>query len=252
MDIDDVLSDKPIVTEPEPVEAEVTTDVKPETPETAAPSAATETKPEAEISPQRDDKGRFAKPEPAAPIAALIDERRKRQELEAELQQYRQNKPKTDFFEDPAKATTEHVSEAISPLQREVLELKVELQRLRNPDFDDVMRGVLEKAQTDALLRHQIDSAPDPLAFIYREGKRLKELADVDGDITKYREKVLAEQGAKVAELETRFKALESENQALKASLTKREQIPQSLNSEQSAANKDVAFAGPTPLSNLF
>lgn len=253
MDLNDVLGDAPIATvDPEP------TDVKPEpekVEEPAAPSAATETKAEEtkpETSTQRDDKGRFAKTEPAAPIAALIEERRKRQELEAELQQYRASKPKTDFFDDPAKATTEHVSEAITPLQREVLELKVELQRLRNPDFDDVMKAVLEKAQNDPLLKHQIDSSPDPLTFIYREGKRMKELADVDGDIGKYREKVLAEHSAKVADLETKFKALEAENQSLKASIAKREQVPQSLNSEPSAAGKADVFAGPTPLGSIL
>lgn len=263
MDLDDVFSDKPVVTvdEPEKTEPDQSTDVKADSekePDPAAPSAATEAKkedeakaePEDKPSPQRDDKGRFAKTQ--APIAALIEERRKRQELEQELQRYRESKPKTDFFEDPDKATTEHVREAMSPLEREVLDLKVQLQRLKNPDFDEVMMLVLEKAQADPLLKHQIDSAPDPMTFIYREGKRMKELADVDGDIAKYREKVLAEHSQKTTELETRLKALEAENRQLKESLNKREKVPQSLNAEPSSPAKDDAFAGPTPLSQVF
>lgn len=265
MDLNDVFSDKPIVTvdEPEKTEPEPT-DVKAEADtaaEPAAPSAATEakapeqtTEPAKEAaSPQRDDKGRFAKTEPAeAPIAALISERRKRQELEQEVAKLRQSAPKTDFFEDPVKATTEHVSEAVSPLHREVLDLKVQLQRMQHDDFDEVMMLVLNKAKDDPLLKHQVDSAPDPLAFIYREGKRMKELADVDGDIGKYRDKVLAESSAKYSELETKYKALEAENRQLKESLTKREKVPQSLNSEPSASAKDVTFTGPTPLSQVF
>lgn len=253
MNLNEVLGDKPV---PAPVveaaaETAATDVTEPAKVETeAAPSAA---KPEPEkAEAARDDKGRFAKPEPTAPIAALLDERRRRQELEAEVAQYRANKPKTDFFEDPAKATNEHVSEALNPLQREVMDLRVQLQRLQHPDFDDAMRIVLEKVQTDPLLKHQVDSAPDPLEFIYREGKRMKELADVDGDISKYREKVTAAERARISELETRLQAIEAENKALKESITKRSQVPQSLNSEPSAATTSGQFAGPTPLKSIL
>jgi hypothetical protein len=259
MNLDDVLSDKPI--ERQPIVDEPATDVKPvETPSettAAAPSAATEAEspakePEQKASTQRDEKGRFTKTEAAAPIAALIEERRKRQEAEARLQQYEAQKPKTDFFEDPAKATTEHVREAVSPLEREVLDLKVQLQRLKNPDFDEVMMLVLEKAQGDQLLKHQIDSSPDPLTFIYREGKRIKELADVDGDIGKYRDKVTAEERQRYADLETRYKALEAEVNALKAAQDKRAKVPQSLNAENSAPSSTPTFSGPRPIASIL
>lgn len=257
MNLDDVLSDK-VVERPAIVD-EPATDEKPvETPSettAATPSVATETK-EAlpSVSSQRDEKGRFAKTEekPSAPLAALLEERRKRQELEAEVAKYRESKPKTDFFDDPAKATTEHVREAVSPLEREVLDLKVQLQRMKFPDFDDVMMTVLEKAGSDQMLRYQIDNAPDPLMFIYREGKRMKELADVDGDIGKYREKVTAEERAKYGDLETRYKALEAEVNTLRESQNKRARIPQSLNSENSAPASSQQFAGPRPLSAII
>lgn len=259
MNLDDVLGDAP-VPEVSPEDPKETTDVKPEPAKeaesAAAPSAAKESEPakEAEQAQPRDDKGRFSerKAEPSAPIAALLEERRKRQELEAEVAKYRERQPKTDFFEDPAKATTEHVREQVSPLEREVLDLKVQIQRLQHTDFDEVMKLVLHKAAEDPVLKHQIDTAPDPLSYLYREGKRMKALADVDGDIDKYREKVLSQHAAKTTELETRLKALEAENRTLRESLDKRAKVPQSLNSEPSAASAAETFAGPTPLTSIL
>jgi hypothetical protein len=258
MNLNDVLGDKPV--ERPAVNDEPVTDVKPVEETAAAPSAVTEeAKPEqaAESAAQRDEKGRFKADEPKKadeplPLAALLSERKRRQEAEAELLKLREGQPKTDFFADPAKATTEHVREAVSPLQQELLDLKVQLQRMKRPDFDEVMMIVLEKAQSDPLLKHQVDSAPDPLEFIYTEGKRLKELADVGGDITKYREKAVAEERAKFSELETRYKALQAEIEALKSSHDKRARVPQSLSDEQSATASAGTFAGPTPLKSIL
>lgn len=262
MDLNDVFSDKPIVTvdEPEKTEPDQSTDVKAEESDTAAPSAATESKddgkteakaedkPEDKPSPQRDEKGRFAKtedkPEPMVPLSALLAERAKRKDPE--------QKPKTSIFDDEDKGVSERVEAYVNPLEQKVMSLELRLARKDHPDFDDAVMAFLKDAQNDPVLRYQADNAPEPLEFIYREGKRRMELAEVGGDIGKYREKVLAEANAKYAELETRFKALESENRQLKESLNKREKVPQSLNSEPSASAKDVTFTGPTPLSQVF
>jgi hypothetical protein len=253
MDLNDVLSDKPVAT-PEP-ETAIETDVKAEAEPAAeaAPSAAKpEVKAEAEIKPdvQRDDKGRFSqkaeeKPEPMVPLSALLAERARRKDPEA-------GKPKTSVFDDEDKGISERVAEHVEPLQRQVFDLQLKLAKTQHTDFDDVVMTFLKASQTDALLKYQADNAPDPLAFIYREGKRLKELSDVDGDIGKYREKVTAEERAKYADLETRFKALEAENKALKQSKDKQSKVPQSLNSEQSAAADTATFAGPTPIKAIL
>jgi hypothetical protein len=109
MNLADVLSDKPVPAR-EPIVDEPATDVKPEPVQeaapAAAPSAAKEPEPakEPEKAAARDDKGRFSKP-PEEQVdgrtQALREERRKRQELERELEQVRAAKPKTDFFENP-------------------------------------------------------------------------------------------------------------------------------------------------------
>lgn len=259
MNLADVLGDKPI--ERPAIVDEPATDEKPAAGEpeaAAAPSVATEVPAEkpAEPSTQRDEQGRFAKkPDHTVPLTALEAERRRRQELEAELARFREHKPKTDFFEDPNKAFEERVSEYVAPLRNELMNLRLERFKERHEDFDEVVVLALQKAQTDAVLRHQFDSAPNEeaaLKLIYREGKLLKELGDVDRDIGKYREKVLSEHQGKLTELEARLKALEAENATLKASQAKAAKIPQSLNSEPSAAQGDVMFTGPKPLKSIF
>lgn len=253
MDLNDVLSDKPIA------ESETATDVKPESEtetEEAAPSAAPEQKAEikeevaAKPEQPRDDKGKFAakpeeKPEPMVPLSALLAERARRKEPDA-------GKPKTSIFDNEDEGISQRVAEQVAPLQQQVFNLQLQLAKTQKPDFDDVVMTFLKASQKDEVLKYQADNAPDPLAFIYREGKRIKELADVDGDIGKYREKVTSEERAKYADLETRFKALEAENKALKQSQDKAAKVPQSLNSEQSAAAAQATFAGPTPIKSIL
>ena len=254
MDLNDVLSDKPVA-ESEP-ETALATDVKAEAEKPAAeaaPSAATpEIKAEAETKPdvQRDDKGRFSpkpeeKPEQMVPLSALLAERARRREPDAA-------KPKTSVFEDEDRGISERVAEHVEPLQRQVFDLQLKLAKTQHTDFDDSVMTFLKASQTDAVLKYQADNAPDPLAFIYREGKRIKELADVDGDIGKYREKVTTEERAKYSDLETKYKALQAEVAALKQSKDKQSKVPQSLNSEQSATTDTATFAGPTPIKAIL
>lgn len=248
MNLDDVLGDKPIE---RPAIVEPTTDEKPvESPDaTAAAPSAVETVEKPTESTQRDEKGRFAtkpeeKPEPMVPLSALLAERARRKEPE-------QAKPKTSIFDDEDKGVRERVEDHVEPLRAEIFNLKLQLAKSQ-PGFDDAVMAFLKAAQNDAVLKHQADTAPDPLAFIYREGKRIKELADVDGDIEKYRDKVVSQEKVKYSELETKYKALEAENKALKESQEKRAKVPHSLNSEQSAVSNSEQFAGPRPLKSIL
>jgi hypothetical protein len=198
----------------------------------------------------RDESGRFAKPEvkpeekPAltkADVAAIMDERRKRQDAERELAQLRQNQPqkqKTDFFENPEAAVSEHLSERLSPLEKTVMELRLELAKTKMPDFDDAALAFFQVAQSDPILRHQADTAPDMYAFIYREGKRIKELGDVDGDITKYREKVTAESRIEIAKRDEQIATLTAQMAALQKAQDELAAVPRSLNTEPSTPAK--------------
>jgi len=236
-----------------------------EAPETPAEATATEPAPtpaqaaEAPAAPSRDEQGRFAPKAVEAPkaeaakddkpaitprdIAGLIDERKKRQAAEARLAELERAKPKTDIFENPDAAVSERVQEQIAPIMGEVFALKLELAKTRMPDFDEVAVEFLKAAQADPSLQHQADTAPDPLAFIYREGKRLKELGPYGGDLGKYRDAVVAEQKKANEELTTRLKAMEAELATLKGQQAALAAVPKSLNSAP-------AGAGPSSLAD--
>lgn len=236
-----ILGDSPFSTG----DAAPVADPAPPAEEPKAEAPETETK----ADPARDESGRFAaktevKPEekPAltkADVAAIIDERRKRQELERELQALRQQqKPKADIFEDPEAAISDRLQERLAPLEKTILSLQVELAKTKMPDFDDAALAFFTAAQNDEVLKHQADTAPDPFAFIYREGKRLKELGDVGGDISKYREKVTAEARAENAKLQEQLKAAMTELESVKKAQAELAAVPRSLNQVSTATPK--------------
>jgi len=260
MNLSDVLSDKPVPAR-EPI-VEPATDVKPEPTETvepaAAPSAAKVEEAPQEAAPAvRDEKGRFTKP-PEEQVdgrtQALREERRKRQELERELEQMRQAKPKTDFFENPDQALQERLSSHLAPLQERFFKLSVKAARgvAGRDDYDEVAAAFTEAADNDPTLMAAFRSADDPGEYAYTIGKQFKELGDVGGDITKYREKIDSQWKGKMSELEQRLTALEAENKALKDSQEKRAKVPQSLNSEPSAGSTAETFAGPRPMKSIL
>lgn len=222
----------------------------------------TEIKPEVkDVS--RDGSGRFApktetKPEekPAltkADVAAIIDERRRRQQAEQENATLRQQlqKPKTDIFENPDEAINERLREHLDPLTNQILELKVALAKTQMPDFDDAALAFFQVAQHDPIMRHQADTAPDQLQFIYREGKRLKELGDVGGDIMKYREKVTAESRAEIAKRDEQIKALTAQLDAVQKAQAELAAVPRSLNQLQSGASPKATDADPDDLDKI-
>lgn len=262
MDLADVLSDKPVPTR-EPIIDEPATDVKPdpvqEAAPAAAPSAAKEPEPAKEpaSTQARDEKGKFTKP-PEEQVdgrtQALREERRKRQELERELQQLREAKPKTDFFENPDQALKERLHSELAPMQERFFKLSVKAARnvAGRDDYDEIVQAFTEAADADPALMAAFRNADDPGEYAYTIGKQFKELGDVGGDITKYRQKIDSQWKGKLSELETRLNALEAENKALKESQEKRAKVPQSLNSEPSAASSAEKFAGPRPLKSIL
>jgi hypothetical protein len=260
MNLADVLSDKPVPARV-PIEEPVT-DVKPEPTETvepaAAPSAAKEPEPAKEPAPTqaRDDKGKFTKPQEEVDgrTIALREERRKRQEAERQLQELQQAKPKTDFFENPDQALQERLSSQLAPIQERFFKLSVKAAKnvAGREDYEEVAQAFAEAADNDPALMAAFRNADDPGEYAYTVGKQFKELGDVGGDITKYREKIDSQWKGKMSELETRLTALEAENKALKESHEKRAKVPQSLNSEPSAASTAESFAGPRPLKSIL
>lgn len=260
MDLNDVLSDKPIPARTETTES--ATDEKPveakAEPEAAAPSAAKE--PEAkepakaetqEPDRGRDDKGRFVK---TVPHEALHAERVKRQELEARLAELQKQPPPkpTSVLEDEDKAFSERLTRATQPLMERFFKLSVKAARQGREDYEEVAGAFQEAAANDPKLWEAFRASDDPGEYVYSIGKQIKELGDVGGDILKYGEKKRSEGLAQAEALKTQIKALEAEIATLKQSKERQDRIPQSLNGEQSATARSGEWSGPTPLKSII
>lgn len=213
----------------------------------------------------RDEKGRFAPKEdtgeapaqeqtgapPApdhVPRAALQDERRKRQELEARLQmleqqsrQPQQPQEMPDFWENPNAVISNQVDQAVSQaLQRwqvQQLQEKADMAeaaaRAKYQDYDDAFAKFREQIEVNPSLIQQMRQANDPAEFAYQRGKQAIDMADPDT----YRAKIEAEVRAK----------LEAEM------LARPQSLPQTTAGLRSVAGRGgPEWTGPTDLKSIL
>lgn len=254
MELSDFLGGAPAPEEP------ASTVETPEAPvQEAAPEPTTTVEQPAER--PRDEQGRFVKqeavapdatpeerPQHAVPVAALLEERRKRQELEARLQSLQQQQPQvTDeqFWQAPAQATQQIVGQQAQTFQTQIQNLKYELAedltRSLHADYDSVRDGFIAKVTEGdpwaVAIAQQMGAQPNPAKFVYDQAKKFRAL-DLVGDPTAYEARIRAEERAKVlAEMQKGRPAPD---------------VPRSLNSEPSAPNPSTPDSfEPTPLTSL-
>jgi hypothetical protein len=192
----------------------------------------------------RDERGRFAQPEDKAhtvPVAALIEERRKRQELEQRLQ----HQPVTDeqFWQSPTQAAQQMLQPTVEAMQQQMenyrFDMAEALTRSLHPDYDQVREGFLAKRASgdpwamaiDAQMRQQAN----PAKFVYDQWSRVSQVESI-GDLSAYRARIEAEVRAQV----------------LKELHPNAPVVPRSLNSEPSAQAPTAEAFQPTPIGNLF
>lgn len=244
-----------------------------EAPEAAAetpPPEATET-PEVAEQPEapakvRDEKGRFAPkgetesaspaPEPPLDHAALLGERRRRQELEQRLAELearyaqpvaqpqvpQQQEGPPDRWEDPEgydrymieQVKAEARAEAMQVFQYQRIEQSAAAARQALPDYDDKIAEFGKMVQTNPALLEQLHKAPNPAEYAYNTAKTALEIAQyggIDGLIQ-----------ARVAEaLKTQAPAVE----------TATPPIPETLADAQSARGSSAAWS-PRPLEEFL
>ncbi len=254
--IGDILSGKaPVEIVETKVENVETTDVKDDK-STAATSAAesneTIEKDQKEAR-ARDEAGKFAKVEtkvetkedkPRPDVAAIIDERRKRQAAEARLREIegKQATQRTSVLEDEDKAFSQRINEGTRGLREQNYKLSVRLARIEHGEaFSEAETAFAEAAERDDRLIAGLQASDDPGEYIYSLGLQIKELASVGGDFVKYRQKITADSTKQLADRDARIKALEGELEATKKAKADLEALPTSLNSKgSSASSKDV------------
>lgn len=238
--------------------ADPVTDVKTAPKGEAAPSAATEDK-----TPARDDSGKFAKTdtktepkadekvvdkapdkaaektpdkpakEPRADVAAIIDERRKRQAAEQRVRELETKTPekKASVFEDEDRAINQRVEEASRPLRESLYKQSVKIARLTYKDaYGEAEQAFIEAAEKDERLITALRNADDPGEYIYSTGIQIRELSDVGGDFLKYREKITSGLTYELTKRDGRINALEAELATMKKTQSDLDALPKSLN----------------------
>lgn len=185
---------------------------------------------------------------------ALLEERRKRQELEKTPEPAPEPEPLPDPVEDPDgfAAAVEARAEAKANAkfqQAEADRVNQSEQRARaaHPDFDEVAKNFFEAAQLNPALADEVRQASDPAEKAYEIGKRIAQMNEI-GDPEAYKAKLKAEALAEL-EAEKAEKQKTDEDEALK------DQLPEDLTgvaSDASLRSKSGAGAKDESLDDIL
>jgi len=228
--------------------------------DTEAAKAAKPEKPVEKTEPEakdrtRDEKGRF-KTESDEQIAgaqsALIAERRKRQELERQLQQQQTKAPKKDFFEDPEGALNERDAKIRAEHAEKLFAMSEDLVRDQHEDYDATVTAFMADAEADPAIAtrtfSEMQKARNPAAYLYKAAKLHGEMKAVGGDLGKYRETI-------ETPLKTELAARDAKIKDLEAQLSQLGKVPSSLSTEQSSTRASIEAdkaSTPTPIGQVF
>ena len=254
--LEDLLSDKEMPESTEETEGTEQTDTTGE--ETSTEEATADTEQETE---ERDDSTPESKAEQKTEDeegpeswtkAAVLDERRKRQALEAELEKLRQGeqKPadedKADWYADPEKAAQAMQQQLSQQAFNTKLELSQDMMRGQFEDYDDLETEFVDLAKQDPRLIQEMQQAPNPARFAYETAKKAREYTAMK-DVDSYKAKLKQELEAELR------KELEAEQQQkAEKQQRKRDAIDPSLASSASNGLKSDDYAGPTPLDDIL
>lgn len=138
-------------------------------------------------------------PEPApqtVPLAALQDERRKRQELEAQIEQLRDQSPKPDIFEDPDAVLEKLKAEVIGHADQRWINASRAMVMASKPDYVEREAVFMELTQGNPSLVSEMMKADNPALFAYETARKHAEYQDmqnVDDLKAKMRAEIKAE-----------------------------------------------------------
>ena len=166
------------------------------------------------------------------PIAALLDEREKRQAYERELAQLKQQlaeKQTPAETPDPLDDTNGFVSHVMSQVEKARLQDRVELSqevmRMSHQDYDEAEAKFIAMANENPALIQEMHSTRLPAKFVYdtvKKAEKLEQLQNVDEFEAKTRAEVEAKLREEIrAELEGKIKSDLSKEQSLTPSLAK-------------------------------
>lgn len=192
------MTDESQETHPEDVQSlnDVFSEGKSETPKDDSQKVEKEPEVKAEIkaeTPKELEAETTAAKNESVPVKALLEERRKRQDLENRLQQLQNKQTETpDVFEDTQGFTQNVKESAVDVATQQKIALSRDLMRDSKEDFDDMEAVFLEmvgfdketqKATKNLHLVAEMNNSANPAKFVYQQAKDhllLQEVAKPD------------------------------------------------------------------------
>lgn len=182
--------------------------------------------------------------------AGIAAERKKRQEIEAQLEQLRREMeartqepaaPPPSIWEDENGALSHVRNDAVSAAVQQAtfnarLDMSEMMARQAHPDFEDMKAEFVKMMQENPALQQQALSDPHPWQKAYQIAKNARTMnelgaTDIETLTAKLREQILAEQQAQPAA----------------------PRIPPSLSTQRSVSSRNgPAWSGPPPLTDLL
>lgn len=233
----------------EPQEA-VTGEV--ETEQAAAETAAAEPAEAADdVTPASESKE--PEPEESWTKKAVLDERRKRQELQAQLDalQQQQTQPqqpeKPDWYDDPDKAAQAQAQTFEQRLTQQKFELTQDMMKSAHPDYDEMESRFVDLARENPQLIVQMQQSANPARFAYDTAKKAEQLDQLN-NVDEYKAKLEAQlrtelEGKLRAELQAEQEKQQKKDAAILPSLT-------GVNSKGGLSSSD--WSGPTSLDQIL
>lgn len=195
------------------------------------------------------------------PVAALKDERKKRQESERLAKEYADKlsayekattqapapppPQRPDLFENPDGALDFVQQQFQRDLDRRILNMSVAAAKRAFPDYADAEAAFVEAVHANPRLYDQMMADEDPAGFAYRVGSQVKVLREVGADPSAYREKVRRE-------VEAELQSQRETEQPLRRA-DPRSSIPPSLAGGRDSSGRFVpAWNGPESLKDIL
>ena len=187
------------------------------------------------------------------PIAALLDEREKRQAAQRELDQLRkqlsEQAPKQAIPDplDDGEAYAGHINQVVEgKLAQSRIAMSQEFMRMTHEDYDTAEAKFIQMAQENPALIGQMQAATLPAKFVYDTAKKAEKLEKLE-NVDEYEAKTRAELEAKIREeLEAKYKTKLDADAAKAASLT-----PSLANQRAQGGNTGVVSVA-DPLETTF
>lgn len=174
--------------------------------------------------------------------AALLAERRRRQELEAALHQ-KQEEEKPFLGEEYEQRFQETETKFRNELIRQKLDMSEAFAREKHADFDEKLEVFASLVQENPALYQQMVQQSNPAEFAYKAASAQQKLKEM-GDPTEYEQKLRQQI---TAELEEKY------NAKLDAETKKRQQLPGTLSGAKGATGIQAqTWAGPTDLKDIL